>query len=370
MEIIKGAINGVALDLVLPMVDSVNRPAYLASAAMSTGNVKIARMSSTWQVTSIVSCPQDIAGMTTHKFVRLAAGEMTHDDDSTPIVLTFHDASGTWDDNTVLIRTGNIGARVASMSNGVITGAAFDLSTAFPLSATNGSTLSAIGDTRMANLNATVSSRAIAGDLMGIVTSGITSSKYDNSTAFALGAANGSTLSNIGDTRMAYLNASVAGVASAAAVQILVTPAQTIVTDINGFVTATLATSQPNYAPAKAGDLMGIVTSGITSNKYDNSTTFPLAFVDSGATGVARTGADSDTLETLSDQVDPVQRSTATMPCRFIAVTGEYWLFYYATTANMQADTSRVYKKQCFKSDGTAATNIHDIATIGKEEAA
>lgn len=44
----------------------------------------------------------------------------------------------------------------------------------------------------------------------------------------------------------------------------------------------------------------------ITSAKYDESTAYPLASADSGATEVARTGADGDTLETLSDEIATV----------------------------------------------------------------
>jgi hypothetical protein len=42
----------------------------------------------------------------------------------------------------------------------------------------------------------------------------------------------------------------------------------------------------------------------ITSAKFDQSTAHPLAQADTGETAVARTGADSDTLETISDQLD------------------------------------------------------------------
>jgi hypothetical protein len=52
-----------------------------------------------------------------------------------------------------------------------------------------GAGLTAIGDARMANLNATVGSRAIAGDLMGLANDAITSAKFDESTAFPLKAA-------------------------------------------------------------------------------------------------------------------------------------------------------------------------------------
>ncbi|GAG48871.1 unnamed protein product, partial [marine sediment metagenome] len=44
----------------------------------------------------------------------------------------------------------------------------------------------------------------------------------------------------------------------------------------------------------------------ITSGKYDESTAFPLVAADSASTQIARVGADSDTLETLSDQLDTV----------------------------------------------------------------
>uniref|UniRef100_A0A6M3INK0 Uncharacterized protein n=1 Tax=viral metagenome TaxID=1070528 RepID=A0A6M3INK0_9ZZZZ len=42
----------------------------------------------------------------------------------------------------------------------------------------------------------------------------------------------------------------------------------------------------------------------ITASVFDESTAFPLVASDSGATQVARVGADGDTLETLSDQID------------------------------------------------------------------
>jgi hypothetical protein len=44
----------------------------------------------------------------------------------------------------------------------------------------------------------------------------------------------------------------------------------------------------------------------ITAAKFDESTAFPLKSNDAGSTAVARVGADSDTLETLSDQLDGI----------------------------------------------------------------
>lgn len=69
---------------------------------------------------------------------------------------------------------------------------------------------------------------------------------------------------------------------------------------------ATLATAQGNYAPAKAGDTMALSDDAITAAKFDESTAFPVKSDDAGATQIARVGADGDTLETISDQLDAV----------------------------------------------------------------
>jgi len=45
----------------------------------------------------------------------------------------------------------------------------------------------------------------------------------------------------------------------------------------------------------------------ITAAKFDEFTAFPLKAADTGSTQVARTGADGDTLETLSDEIAAVQ---------------------------------------------------------------
>jgi len=57
-------------------------------------------------------------------------------------------------------------------------------------------------------------------------------------------------------------------------------------------------------SPAATGDAMTLEDDAITAAKFDESTAFPLKSADAGATEVARTGADGDTLETLSDQID------------------------------------------------------------------
>lgn len=59
-------------------------------------------------------------------------------------------------------------------------------------------------------------------------------------------------------------------------------------------------------SPAAVGSAMTLADDAITAAKYDESTAFPLKSADTGATAVARTGADGDTLETLSDQIDGI----------------------------------------------------------------
>lgn len=51
-------------------------------------------------------------------------------------------------------------------------------------------------------------------------------------------------------------------------------------------------------------DGVKIAADAITASTFDESTAFPIKSADTGATTLARTGADSDTLETLSDQID------------------------------------------------------------------
>ena len=57
-----------------------------------------------------------------------------------------------------------------------------------------------------------------------------------------------------------------------------------------------------NYSVA--GDAMTLADDAITAGKFDESTAFPTKSADSGATQIARVGADGDSLETLSDQLD------------------------------------------------------------------
>ncbi len=51
-------------------------------------------------------------------------------------------------------------------------------------------------------------------------------------------------------------------------------------------------------------DGVALADDAITKNKFDESTAWPLLAADTAATQIARVGADADTLETLSDQID------------------------------------------------------------------
>lgn len=75
-----------------------------------------------------------------------------------------------------------------------------------------------------------------------------------------------------------------------------------------------------------AGAEMGLVDDAITAAKFDESTAFPLKSADTGSTQVARKGADADTLETLSDQLDAIGAG--------IAGTGSSSLVYTVTNVD------------------------------------
>jgi len=59
-------------------------------------------------------------------------------------------------------------------------------------------------------------------------------------------------------------------------------------------------------SPAATGAAMTLADDAITASKFDESTAFPVKLADTGATQIARVGADSDTLGTLSDQLDAI----------------------------------------------------------------
>ena len=57
---------------------------------------------------------------------------------------------------------------------------------------------------------------------------------------------------------------------------------------------------------------MTLADDAITAAKFDETTAFPIASADTGSTAIARTGADGDTLETLSDEIGGISAGDAT----------------------------------------------------------
>ncbi len=72
-------------------------------------------------------------------------------------------------------------------------------------------------------------------------------------------------------------------------------------------IAALRPTTADRELDVSAGGEVELIDDAITAAKYDESTAFALAAADAGATQVARVGADGDTLETLSDQLDVAQ---------------------------------------------------------------
>ena len=78
-----------------------------------------------------------------------------------------------------------------------------------------------------------------------------------------------------------------------------------ITATISGIATAAIVASE-QADTRLLSDGVTLADDAITASKFDESTAFPVKLADTGATQIARVGADSDTLETLSDQLDAI----------------------------------------------------------------
>ena len=119
------------------------------------------------------------------------------------------------------------------------------------------------------------------------------------------------------------------GVANAATVTItgsnpykwaVTLPSLTAGQRVDMYITATISTIATAAVVASEqadttllSDGVTLADGAITSAKFDESTAFPVKSADTGATAIARVGADSDTLKTLSDQIDAVKAETASI---------------------------------------------------------
>lgn len=152
------------------------------------------------------------------------------------------------------------------------------------------------------NLSGSVGSVSgnVGGNVVGSVASvvGNVGGNVVGSVASVVGAV-GSVTGNVGGNLIGNVNGNVVGSVAS-------------VVGAVGSVTGAVGSVTGNIGGNVVGSV-GSVSSGvtlangaITSAKFDSSTAFPLASADSGSTAVARTGADGDTLKTLSDQIDGV----------------------------------------------------------------
>jgi len=87
-------------------------------------------------------------------------------------------------------------------------------------------------------------------------------------------------------------------------------PSLTAGQHVDMYITATISSIATAGIVASAqadtvllSDGVTLADDAITAAKFDESTAFPLQAADTGSTQVARTGADGDTLETLSDEI-------------------------------------------------------------------
>lgn len=81
---------------------------------------------------------------------------------------------------------------------------------------------------------------------------------------------------------------------------------------VSGAVGSVTGNVGGNVAGSVASVAAGVTLAddAITAAKFDESTAYPLKSADTGASQIARVGADGDTLETLSDQLDAVTTDT------------------------------------------------------------
>ena len=208
----------------------------------------------------------------------------------------------------------NLNAPVATVDT-VVDGIATTLGVA-------GTGLTALGDTRLANLDATVSSRLSPAGTLATVTN-LTNAP-----------SNGDFTSTMKSSITAAVPTA-AAIGTDAAGKVLATPAQKLVTDATGRVTVGTNADKTGYSltvtPPTAAEIKAAIEaagSSIAQVLEDTGTTLPAAIeaIEAGSGGdataanqttiinaiAAMRGTDDDTLETLSDQLDGVTGGAAT----------------------------------------------------------
>ena len=113
-----------------------------------------------------------------------------------------------------------------------------------------------------------------------------------------------------------------------------------ITATISGIATAAIVASEQADVRLLS-DGVTLADDAITAAKFDESTAFPLKSADTGATQVARVGAGSDTLETLSDEIAAVKAETALI----VADTGTDGVVLKAAGLSARSEERRVGKE-------------------------
>ena len=147
-----------------------------------------------------------------------------------------------------------------------------------------------------------------------------------------------------------------------------VTGAVGSVTGAVGSVSAAVVTDAASRTASKAtgfavaGDAMTLAADAIKAVSYDESTAFPLKSDDSGSTQIARTGADGDTLETISDEVAliPTTAMRGTDSAALASVCTETRLSEL-DAANLPSDVGAIPTTPMRGTDG-ANTAVPDVA--------
>lgn len=105
----------------------------------------------------------------------------------------------------------------------------------------------------------------------------------------------------------------------------------------NGLATPTNITAGTISTVTTVTNGVTLADDAITAAKFDESTAFPVKSADTGATQIARVGADSDTLETLSDQID-----SAALEATLTAIKGAGWADETLVTIQAAAESVSV----------------------------
>jgi hypothetical protein len=123
MEILRQ--TAVASYVVVPLIDTANRPSYKASPTLAAGDVKIIRHTgAAWNVANIGTLPAIVdAGATKQILITLTATELTSDNLDYPIIVQFIDQTATkeWDDQEIVIWTKAVPTNVIQVLGTAIT---------------------------------------------------------------------------------------------------------------------------------------------------------------------------------------------------------------------------------------------------------